>query len=55
MDAADKDFTATAKELGLKVAAPVTAKAMDEAFGPLGNQRAIVRWAFDKETKALEM
>ncbi|MWB95791.1 peptidylprolyl isomerase [Flavobacterium sp. GA093] len=50
MDAADKDFAATAKELGLKVATPVTAKAMDEAFGPLGNQRSIVRWAFDKET-----
>lgn len=50
MDAADKDFAATAKQLGLKVAAPVTAKAMDEAFGPLGNQRNIVRWAFDKET-----
>ncbi|MEO8239582.1 MAG: peptidylprolyl isomerase [Flavobacterium sp.] len=51
MEAADKDFNATAKQLGLKVAAPVTAKAMDEAFGPLGNQRSIVRWAFDKETK----
>ncbi|MBP4139129.1 peptidylprolyl isomerase [Flavobacterium geliluteum] len=50
MDAADKDFNATAKALGLKVATPITAKAMDEAFGPLGNQRAIVRWAFDKET-----
>jgi len=50
MEAADKDFNATAKQLGLKVAAPVTAKAMDEAFGPLGNQRSIIRWAFDKET-----
>jgi len=50
MDAADKDFNATAKQLGLKVASPVSAKAMDESFGPLGNQRAIVRWAFDKET-----
>ncbi|MBW1657222.1 peptidylprolyl isomerase [Flavobacterium quisquiliarum] len=50
MDAADKDFTAAAKELGLKVAPVVNAKAMDEAFGPLGNQRNIVRWAFDKET-----
>lgn len=50
MDAADKDFNAAAKELGLKVAQPVNAKAMDEAFGPLGNQRNIVRWAFDKET-----
>nr|WP_315243629.1 peptidylprolyl isomerase [uncultured Flavobacterium sp.] len=51
MDAADKDFNATAKQLGLKVEAPISAKAMDESFGPLGNQRAIVRWAFDKETK----
>ncbi|MDR7208301.1 peptidylprolyl isomerase [Flavobacterium piscis] len=50
MDAADKDFNATAKQLGLKVAAPVSAKAMDETFGPLGNQRSIVRWAFDRET-----
>ncbi|WP_289664599.1 peptidylprolyl isomerase [Flavobacterium panacagri] len=50
MDAADKDFNAAAKELGLKVAPVVNAKAMDEAFGPLGNQRNIVRWAFDKET-----
>ncbi|WP_343696520.1 peptidylprolyl isomerase [Flavobacterium sp.] len=48
--AADKDFAAAAKELGLKVAAPVSAKAMDEQFGPLGNQRNIIRWAFDKET-----
>ncbi|AWK04055.1 peptidylprolyl isomerase [Flavobacterium crocinum] len=50
MDAADKDFNAAAKALGLKVAPVVNAKAMDEAFGPLGNQRNIVRWAFDKET-----
>lgn len=50
MEAADKDFAATAKELGLKVAAPISARAMDEQFGPLGNQRNIVRWAFDKET-----
>ncbi|KFF07062.1 peptidylprolyl isomerase [Flavobacterium reichenbachii] len=50
MNAADKDFNAAAKELGLKVAPAISAKAMDEAFGPLGNQRSIVRWAFDKET-----
>jgi peptidyl-prolyl cis-trans isomerase D len=50
MEAADKDFAATAKELGLKVEGPVSAKAMDEQFGPLGAQRNIVRWAFDKET-----
>lgn len=51
MDANDKDFDNVAKEMKLTVAAPVTAKAMDEAFGPLGNQRAIVRWAFEDGTK----
>jgi peptidyl-prolyl cis-trans isomerase D len=50
MTAGGKDFNAAAKELGLKVEAPVFAKAMDESFGSLGNQRAIIRWAFDKET-----
>ncbi|WP_281230940.1 peptidylprolyl isomerase [Flavobacterium gelatinilyticum] len=50
MEAADKDFAATAKQLGLKVEGPVSVKAMDEQFGSLGNQRNIVRWAFDKET-----
>ncbi|KAF2515983.1 peptidylprolyl isomerase [Flavobacterium foetidum] len=50
MNAGEKDFNAAAKELGLKVSPEVSVKAMDEAFGPLGNQRNIVRWAFDKET-----
>ena len=50
MEAGEKDFNATAKQLGLKVAAPVTVKAMDESLGPLQNQRSIIRWAFDKET-----
>ncbi|KVV13767.1 peptidylprolyl isomerase [Flavobacterium sp. TAB 87] len=50
MAAADKDFNATAKEMKLTVAAPVTLKPMDERFGPIGNQRTLVRWAFDKET-----
>jgi peptidyl-prolyl cis-trans isomerase D len=51
MDAADKDFTKVAKDMKLTVAAPVTVKAMDETFGPLGNQRTIVRWAFEDDTK----
>jgi peptidyl-prolyl cis-trans isomerase D len=34
----------------LTIAAPVTVKVMDEAFGPLGNQRNIVRWAFESGT-----
>lgn len=51
MDVADKDFNKTAKEMGLKVDAPVSIKGMDENFGPLRNQRNIVRWAFDKESK----
>jgi peptidyl-prolyl cis-trans isomerase D len=51
MDAADKDFAKVAKDMKLTVAAPVTVKAMDETFGPLGNQRTIVRWAFEDDTK----
>lgn len=51
MEAADKGFGNVAKEMGLKVAAPVTVKVMDENFGPLGNQRSIVRWAFEDDTK----
>nr|WP_314897372.1 peptidylprolyl isomerase [uncultured Flavobacterium sp.] len=51
MDAADKDFAKVAKEMKLTIAAPVTVKAMDETFGPLGNQRTIVRWAFEDDTK----
>ncbi len=52
MDAADKDFNKVAKDMGLTVTPAVPLKAMDENFGPLGNQRNIVRWAFEKETKA---
>jgi peptidyl-prolyl cis-trans isomerase D len=51
MDATDKDFGKIAKDMKLTVAAPVTLKAMDETFGPLGNQRSIVRWAFEDDTK----
>jgi len=51
MDANDKDFEKTAKAAGLTVNPSVKVKAMDEYFGSTGNQRQIVRWAFDKETK----
>ncbi|OOG71804.1 peptidylprolyl isomerase [Flavobacterium sp. A45] len=51
MDAADKDFNKVAKDMTLTVSPAVSVKAMDENFGPLGNQRTIVRWAFEKDTK----
>nr|WP_314838670.1 peptidylprolyl isomerase [uncultured Flavobacterium sp.] len=51
MDAADKDLNAVAKTLGLKVAPAVSVKGLDENFGSLGNQRTIVRWAFEKGVK----
>jgi peptidyl-prolyl cis-trans isomerase D len=51
MDAADKDFNKVAKEMKLTIAPVVTVKGMDEAFGTLGNQRAIVRWAFESDSK----
>ncbi|TRX02470.1 peptidylprolyl isomerase [Flavobacterium gawalongense] len=51
MDAADTDFAKVAKNMKLTIAAPVTVKAMDETFGPLGNQRTIVRWAFEDDSK----
>jgi peptidyl-prolyl cis-trans isomerase D len=51
MEATDKGFGKVAKEMALKIAAPATIKVMDENFGPLGNQRSIVRWAFEDNTK----
>lgn len=51
MDAADKDFDQLAKTMKLQVAPVVTVKALDENFGAIGNQRAIVRWAFDEDSK----
>ncbi len=50
MDAEGKDFAITAKAANLTIAPSVKAKAMDEAVGSLGNQRQIVKWAYDKET-----
>ncbi|RTY80972.1 peptidylprolyl isomerase [Flavobacterium sp. LS1P28] len=51
MDAVDKDFNKVAKDMGLVVAPAVSVKGMDENFGTLGNQRSIVRWAFEKGVK----
>ncbi|OYX86070.1 MAG: peptidylprolyl isomerase [Flavobacteriales bacterium 32-34-25] len=51
MKAADNDFNKTAKEMKLTVTPAVSVKAMDENFGALGNQRAIVRWAFEDDSK----
>jgi peptidyl-prolyl cis-trans isomerase D len=49
--AKEKSFEEAAKAQKLTVNAPVRVSAMDEYFGPLGNQRAIVQWAFNKDTK----
>ncbi len=51
MDANEKDFATVAKAEKLTINPSVKVKAMDENFGPMQNQRQIVRWAFDKETK----
>ena len=50
IDATEKDFAKTAAAMKLTISPTVTAKAMDESFGPLGNQRNIVRWAFEDGT-----
>jgi peptidyl-prolyl cis-trans isomerase D len=51
MDAANKDFAKLAKDMKLTVASPVTVTGMEENFASLGNQRAIVRWAFEDDSK----
>ena len=51
MDANDKDFDKVAKEAALAINPSVKVKVMDENFGAIGNQRQIVRWAFEKGTK----
>ncbi|MCW2118673.1 peptidylprolyl isomerase [Flavobacterium sp. 7A] len=51
MGAADKDFNQIAKSMNLTVNPAVAVTAMEENFGSLGNQRAIVRWAFENDTK----
>ncbi len=51
MDANEKDFGKTAATMKLTIAPVATIKAMDESFGTIGNERNIVRWAFENETK----
>jgi len=51
MDAANKDFAQLAKDMKLTVASPVTVTGMEENFASLGNQRAIIRWAFEDDSK----
>jgi peptidyl-prolyl cis-trans isomerase D len=51
MDANEKDFEKVAKDAKLTVNPSVKVKAMDESFGSAGNQRQIVRWAYENDTK----
>lgn len=55
MEANEKDFEAVAKEAKLTINPSVKVTAMDENFGAVGNQRQIVRWAFEKKTKEGEV
>jgi len=50
MDAIAKSFETVAKENKLTIAPVVKVKASDEAVGSVGNQRAIVKWAYNKDT-----
>ncbi|WP_396140083.1 peptidylprolyl isomerase [Flavobacterium sp.] len=51
MDAANKDFAAIVKQAKLTTNPAVRVKAIDENFASLSNQRQIVKWAFDGDTK----
>ena len=50
MDANNKNFAAVAKAAKLKVETSIKAKPMDEAFGAAGNQRQIIKWAYNSDT-----
>ena len=50
MDAAGKDFATVAKAAGVIVNPAIKAKPMDESFGSVGNQRQIVKWAYNEDT-----
>lgn len=51
MDAAKKDFAKLVKQAKLNSSPVVRIKAIDESFGTLTNQRQIVKWAFEDDTK----
>jgi len=50
-DAENKDFGGLVKQMKLVVNPAVRVKAIDESFGAMQNQRQIVKWAFEGETK----
>jgi len=50
MDAASKPFTDVAAAAKLEIQNAGAFKVLDESFGSLGAQRAIVRWAYEKNT-----
>ena len=50
MEAEGKDFAVSAKNAKLTIEPTIKAKAMDEALGALGNQRQVVKWAYDSST-----
>ncbi len=50
MDAATKDFATLAKAAGVIVNPAIKAKPMEENFGSVGNQRQIVKWAYNEDT-----
>jgi peptidyl-prolyl cis-trans isomerase D len=49
--AANKDFAALVKQMKLTANPSVRVKAIDENLGAISNQRQIVKWAFDGDTK----
>ncbi len=51
MDAANKDFAKLVKDNKLTSSPAVRVKAIDESFGSLSNQRQIVKWGFEGDTK----
>ena len=51
MDATTKDFAALVKAAKLTSNPAVRVKAVDESFGGVQNQRQIVKWAFEGDTK----
>ncbi|NBU80775.1 MAG: peptidylprolyl isomerase [Flavobacteriaceae bacterium] len=51
MDAANKDFAKLVKDNKLTSNPAARVKAIDESFGSLSNQRQIVKWAFEGDTK----
>ena len=51
MDATEGDFDKVAKAAKIQANPTIKVKVMDESFGVIGNQRQIVRWAFEGDTK----